>query len=252
LRSEYSCDPDFEPLDWRNIAIAQVTGTRQDDECNRLITTATVWSSNSRMSDWKKRGLRTVVVGIAGSLFIIAWARHDSCFYFNNSVLNDANRILLVFNLVWWALTFMFVFPAKGKRCLYISIGLVTGIVLSYVLLPPIDPPNAAWSLEEGAIHVFKDNAQVLDHYHVEHHAYPASFEVRTSSALLRRYFDFQYVPVREEDGTIGTYRIEGRPAHPPCGCDKSLTFTPDGNIYATTQFRAATNADERIRKVSW
>ena len=186
-------------------------------------------------------------------MLLIEWTKHDSCFYFNSSVLNDATRTLLVFNLAWWALTFMFVFPPKGKRCLYISSGLVAGIVLFFVLpMPLIDPPNAAWSLEEGAIHVFKDNAQVLDHYHGEHHAYPASFEVRTSSALLRRYFDFHYVPVRAEDGTIGTYRIEGRPAHPPCGCDRSLTFSPDGNIYATTQFRTATNADERIRKVSW
>ncbi len=205
------------------------------------------------MSDWKKRGLRTAVVGIAGSLFLIEWAKHDSCFYFNSSALNDATRVLLVFNLAWWALTFMFVFPPKGKRCLYISIGLAAGIILSYILpAPPIDPPNAAWVLQEGAIHVFKDNAQDLDKYHVEHQAYPASFEVKASSVVLRRYFDFQYVPVREQDGTIEAYRIEGRPAHPPCGCDKSLTFTPDGNIYATTQPRAATNADERIRKVSW
>jgi len=205
------------------------------------------------MSDWKKRGLRTLVVGIAGSLFIIAWARHDSCFYFNSSVLNDATRILLVFNLAWWALTFMFVLPPQGKRCLYISIGLVSGIVLSFVLpTPPIDPPNAGWVLEEGVIHVFKDNAHVLDRYHKEYHAYPASFEVKTSSAVLRRYFNFQYVPIRNQDGAIETYRIEGRPAHSPCGCDKSLTLTPDGNIYATTQVRAATKADERIRKVSW
>ena len=95
-------------------------------------------------------------------MLLIEWTKHDSCFYFNSSVLNDATRTLLVFNLAWWALTFMFVFPPKGKRCLYISSGLVAGIVLFFVLpMPLIDPPNAAWSLEEGAIHVFKDNAQV-------------------------------------------------------------------------------------------
>lgn len=203
------------------------------------------------MSDWKKRGLRTAIVGVAGSMFLIEWAKHDSCFYFNSSVLNEATRILLIFNLLWWALTFIFFFAPKGKRCLYISVGLGAGIILSYMTLP-IDPPNAAWVLEEGSIHVFKDNAQVLDKYRMEHHEYPASFEVKATSAVLRRYFDFQYVPIREEGGTIETYRIEGRPTHPPCGCDKSLTFTADGNIYATTQMRAATNADERIRKVSW
>ena len=143
------------------------------------------------MSDWKKRGLRTAFVGVAGSLFLIEWAKHDSCFYFNSSVLNDATRTLVIFNLAWWALAFMFVLPPKGKRCLYISSGLTAGIALLYVLpTPPTDPPNVAWSLEEGAIHVFKDNAQVLGRYHAEHHIYPASFEVRTScstpSALLR------------------------------------------------------------------
>jgi hypothetical protein len=200
-----------------------------------------------------KRGLRAAVVGVAGSLLLIEWVKHDSCFYFNNSDSNESARALLVFHLMWWALTFMVVFPPKGRRCLYISVGFVSLITLSYAFPAPLtDRPNAAWVLEEGAIHVFKESARSLGQYHAEHHEYPASFEVTPSSAVLRRYFDFQYVPIREEDGTIGAYRIEGRPAHPPCGCDKSLTFMPDGNIYATTQLRAATLADELIRKVSW
>ena len=199
------------------------------------------------MLDWQNRASKTAVVGVTGTLLLSGWAKHDLCFYFNNSV-----RELLILVLFFWAITLMAVLPPKGQRLLYIAVGAGVLAVVSAIVQAPIDRPNSAWALKEGAIHVFKDGARSLDQYHTQHRGYPASFEVKPSSPVLRRYFEFQYVPVHVGDGAVGTYRIEARPAHSPCGCSESLTFTPDGSIYATTQLRAATSADELIRKVAW
>jgi hypothetical protein len=73
---------------------------------------------------------------------------------------------------------------------------------------------------------------------------YPQAFDATPQSERLRKYFKMHYSPVVDPNGAVEAFRIEVRPAHPPCGCPLSLTVFQDGRLFSTEQARAATDSD--------
>jgi hypothetical protein len=193
------------------------------------------------MQDWRIRGLIAVGIGTAGTLLLAAWTKRDACFYFNNQP-----KELIPILSIWWFLTLCVVLPPKRKR-LGCAAGGVSVVLIAAAFTLPTDSPYASWGLRESALTVLRANVKSLREYHIQHGEYPQEFDATPRSERLRKYFKMNYFPVRSLDGTVAAYRIEVRPAHPPCGCPLSLTTSEDGKVFSTEQSRAANQSQRTL-----
>jgi len=198
------------------------------------------------MRNWHRRALIAVGFGMMGTLLLLGWAKHTPCFYFNNE-----SKDLPILLLILWSLTFSVVVPSRGHRVVWTAGGICTVLIAAAFALGHIDRPYAAWSLRESAITALRADVRALRQYHVVNLAYPEHFDPTPQSEYLRKYFDMRYFPVLDPNGTVGAYRIEVRPAHPPCGCPLSFTVNQDGKVFSTEEARAATDSDRLVSVLS-
>jgi len=97
-----------------------------------------------------------------------------------------------------------------------------------------------------AAVDTLRDlNSRLQQPKNGEKHAiFPEKLPTVELSPVARKFYRFEYIPVRSEYGEIRSYRIEAVPSRRGCGLEISFTITSDNRIFWTKEGRPATSAD--------
>ena len=112
---------------------------------------------------------------------------------------------------------------------------------------------NGRWGISEmnsgaesAAFQALHQMQSSLSASRAEHHQqeYPDALPSMNLSPYAQKYYRFEYILRRSENGEIVGYIIEATPARRDCEFHRSFTIADDGRVFWTLEPRAATLSD--------
>jgi hypothetical protein len=154
------------------------------------------------------------------------------------SVLRDPEELLMFGFMFIWLVAFFLVRPVV--RLLL--------VVLTFILIlsPGSEPYARGEAYCVGALKRMRSGIEA-DHVKYGRQEYPAMFTIPKVPVPARKYFKFEYVPLRLGDGHIDGYTIQATPICREKGPPRSFSIDEDGTVYYTHEPRAAVRSDSQL-----
>ena len=172
-----------------------------------------------------------------GTSLLFAVLNWHVCWLFRNE---PQNLVVFFYPLAWLVLFFA---VRTRWRLVFLLVTIPALLLVA----------NGRWGISEmnsgaesAAFQALHQMQSSLSASRAEHHQqeYPDALPSMNLSPYAQKYYRFEYIPRRSENGEIVGYIIQATPARRDCEFHRSFTITDEGRVFWTLEPRAATLSD--------
>jgi len=152
--------------------------------------------------------------------------------------------------MVFWVYVFAWIVAFFAVRPLWRILLLLGTLLVGFPMVGTrygvVEENAAAESAAVEALHQIGDGLR-SSRQGQPGQAYPDTMPSVPLSSTAKKFYHFQYRPVRSPDGHVTAFLIWATPARRECGFHRSFTMTDGGQIFWALEPRPATTADHRL-----